>query len=148
MATDNTPPRLKLIVTIAVITVISLIAIDFGTRSYFAMMTDEAQREKLAPTREKDELHKAEQAALANAVIPIEKAMAEIGKGERPALIAPQQSEDLGPMTGWSKLPKPVPTPQPPHAETTAVAPEAGAFPGDAGAPQVPDDAGVRPRSQ
>ena len=145
MATDNTPPRLKLIVTIAVITVITLIGIDFVMKSYYAMMTDEAQREKLAPTRDKEEQHKAEQAALTNAALPVEKAMAEIAKGERPATIAPQQSEDLGPMTGWSKLPKPAPTPQPHAAEPPAAeAGDAGAaLAGDAGASPLAADAGA-----
>jgi len=116
MAIDNTPPRLKLIVTIAVITVITLIGIDFVLKSYYAMMTDQAQREKLAPTTDKDELHKAETVALTSGSMPIQKAMAAVAKGERPALITPQQSDDLGPMTGWSKLPKPAPTPHPVQA--------------------------------
>lgn len=144
MATDNTPPRLKLIVTIAVITVITLIGIDFVLKSYYAMMTDEATREKLAPTRDRDEQHKAEQAALTNAAIPVEKAMADIGKGERPAVIAPQQSDDLGPMTGWSKLPKPAPTAHPHAAEAPApAAGDAGAAAGDAGAVPLAGDAGA-----
>jgi hypothetical protein len=159
MAIDNTPPRLKLIATIAVITVITLIGIDFVTKSYYAMMTDEAQREKLAPTRDKEEQHKAELAAFTNAALPLDKALAEIGKGDRPALITPQQSEDLGPMTGWSKLPKPAPTPHP-HVEApapavaadggAALAGDAGVVPaaGDAGAPHIAPaagDAGVHP---
>jgi len=146
MATDNTPPRLKLIVTIAVITVITLIGIDFVLKSYYAMMTDAAQREKLAPTQDRDEQHKAEMAALANAALPIEKAMAEIGKGQRPAGIAPQQSEDLGPMTGWSKLPKPAPTPHAPAAAPVPApaADDAGApAAGDAGSTPLAGDAGV-----
>lgn len=119
MAIDNTPPRLKLIVTIAVITVITLIGIDFVLKSYYAMMTDEAQREKLAPTTARDEQHKAEALALTSGAMPLDKAIAELGKGDRPALIAPQQSDDLGPMTGWSKLPKPAPAAHP-HAEAPA----------------------------
>jgi len=103
MAIDNTPPRLKLIVTIAVITVITLIGIDFVLKSYYAMMTDQAQREKLAPTTDKDELHKAETVALTSGSMPIQKAMAAVAEGERPALITPQQPDDLGPMTGWRK---------------------------------------------
>src|SRR5688572_27219549 len=113
MAIDNTPPRLKLIITIAVITVITLVGIKFATESYYAMMTDEAQREKIAPTSDKSEQQKAEQAALTGATIPLDQAMAQIGKGTRPDTITPQPSEDLGPMTGWSKMPKPAPTPQP-----------------------------------
>jgi len=146
MATDNTPPRLKLIATIAVITVITLIGINFVTESYYAMMTDEAQREKLAPTRDRDEQHKAEMAAFTSAALPMEKAIADISKGERPAAIAPEQSGDLGPMTGWSKLPKPAPTPQP-HVEAPAPAPTdadgGAALAGDAGASQLAGDAGA-----
>jgi hypothetical protein len=146
MAIDNTPPRLKLIVTIAVITVITLVGINFVLDSYYAMMTDQAHREKSAPTAEKEAQHKAELAALTNATIPINKAMAEIAKGERPALIAPQQSEDLGPMTGWSKLPKPAPTPHP-RVEAPPPAADAdggAALAGDAGASMLAGDAGVQ----
>ncbi len=144
MAIDNTPPRLKLITTIAVITVVTLISLDFVFKSYFAMMTDQAAREKLAPTRDRDELQKAEQAAFANAAIPIDQAMAQLAKGTRPELIAPQPSEDLSPMTGWTKLPKPAPTPLPtapeaPAGDDTTTA-DAGAAPAtetatDGGAP-------------
>ncbi|HVJ88957.1 MAG TPA: hypothetical protein VM580_04075, partial [Labilithrix sp.] len=151
MATDNTPPRLKLIVTIGVITVITLIGIDFATKSYFAMMSDQAQREKLAPTRDRDERAKAEATALTNGAMPINQAMAQLAKGTRPELIAPQQSEDVGAMTGWTKLPKPAPVPHPRievQVESDAGATssdDAGATPlaGDAGATSPADDAGA-----
>lgn len=138
MAIDNTPPRLKLIVTIAVITVITLVAIDFVTKSYYAMMTDEAKHEKIAPTRDKDEQMKAEQAALTGASMPVDQAMAQIAKGTRPEAITPNASDDVGPVTGWSKLPHPAPTTQHPvaggneDAEHTGAAMDGGA--GDAGA--------------
>ena len=119
MAIDNTPPRLKLIVTIAAITVITLVAISFATQSYYAMMTDEARHEKIAPTRDKDEQVKAEATALTGAAVPIDQAMAQIAKGTRPDSITPTASEDLGPVTGWSKLPKPAPVPQHPTAMPT-----------------------------
>ena len=151
MATDNTPPRLKLIVTIGVITVITLVGINFATQSYYAMMTDQAQREKLAPTRDRDERAKAEAAALTNGAMPISQAMAQVAKGTRPELIAPQQSDDVGAVTGWSKLPKPAPVPHPhvePQVEADAgatVTGDAGATPlaGDAGAPAPAADAGA-----
>lgn len=147
MATDNTPPRLKLIVTIAVITVITLVGIDFVTKSYFAMMTDHALHEKLAPTKDKNTQAEAEKAAFASAALPLDQAMAQLAKG-RPEGITPQASDDLGPMTGWSKLPKPAPAAHP-HTEPTAAAADAGAAPaaaGDAGAaPAVAGDAGAKP---
>jgi hypothetical protein len=146
MAIDNTPPRLKLIITIAIITVVTLISLDFVFKSYYGMMTDEAQREKVAPTRDKDEQHRAEAAALSNAQMPIDQAMGLVARGGfRPDTITPQQSEDLAPMTGWSKLPKPAPTPAP-HAAPPepAMAGDAGAnMAGDAGATALAGDAGA-----
>jgi hypothetical protein len=43
--------------------------------------------------------------------MPIEQAMAQIGKGTRGDLVEPKPSEDMGAMTGWSKLPKQLPLP-------------------------------------
>lgn len=151
MAIDTTPPRLKLIVTIAIIVVITLVAVNFALTSYFAIMTDTAAREKIAPTTDRDEQEKAEAAALTNASIPLEKAMEMLSKGARPESIAPQQSDDLGAMTGWIRMPKPAPTPVPAapaapegdagtatdaDAEATPAAPETTPAPPPAPAPR------------
>lgn len=152
MAIDNTPPRLKLIMTIAVITVITLIGIDFVLKSYYGYMTEDAQRGKLAPTAARDEQHKAEAAALAGAAMPLDQAMAQLAKGTRTDLVTPEPSDDVGPLTGWSKMPKPAPAAHggaapAPHTTTTATAGDAGAphATGDAGAPHaaVAADAGA-----
>ncbi len=111
MAIDNTPPRLRLIGTIGAIVVITLVSLDFVFKSYYAYMTDEAQREKLAPTTEKYDQRAAEAAALSGAKLPIDQAMAQIGKGTRSDLVEPKPSDDMGAMTGWSKLPKQPPLP-------------------------------------
>lgn len=157
MAIDNTPPRLKLIATIAVITVVTLVSLDFVFKSYYAMMVEEAHGEKLPPTTERTDLQKVEQTAFANAAMPIGEAMSQIAKGARPDAITPQPSDDIAPMTGWSKLPKPAPVPAPKGqtAEPAAVgdggAPlaggDAGAVPlaGDAGVQAAGGDAGVKP---
>jgi hypothetical protein len=153
MAIDNTPPRLKLIVTIAVITVVTLISLDFVFKSYYAMMSTQAQREKVAPTHDKTELRKAEAAAFANAAVPMDQVIAQLAKGARPEAITPQPSEDLAPMTGWSKLPKPAPSPQPkgqiPEPGVVgdggaSLGAGAAALAGDAGV-QAGGDAGARP---
>ncbi len=152
MAIDNTPPRLRLIVTIAIMTVITLVAIDFALQSYYGYMSTDAQRLKLAPTTALTEQHKAEQAALKSGVEPLDQAMAQLAKGSRSDLVAPKQSDDLGPMTGWSKLPKPAPTPEahgaaalPPAGHEAVTAGDAGApaMTGDAGAPAAAADAGA-----
>jgi len=139
MAIDNTPPRLRLIVTIAIIVVITLVGLDFVFKSYYAYMTDMAQREKLAPPRERDESRKAEEAALTSGKVPIDQAMAQLAKGSRTDVIEPRPSDDLGPMTGWTKMPKPAPQPAqaghgamaPTHTgDTTAENADAGGVPG------------------
>ena len=139
MAIDNTPPRLKLIVTIAVITIITLVGIDFVLRSYYGYMNDDAQRRKLAPTAALDEQHKAEQAALTSA--NLDQSIAQLAKGTRTDIVKPQQSDDVGPMTGWSKLPKPAPTPESGGAGGAHATPPAGhegMHTGDAGALGTP----------
>ena len=150
MAIDNTPPRLQLIITIAVITVISLVGIDFVLRGYYGYMTDDAQHRKLAPTTALDDQHKAEQTALTAA--NLDQNIAQLSKGSRTDIIKPSQSEDMGPMTGWSKLPKQAPAPEP---HTTPAGGGAGShdmhatgdggapMTGDAGAPHAGGDAGA-----
>lgn len=137
MAVDNTQPRLKLIATIGVITIITLVGVDFALRGYYGYMTEQARRLKLAPTTGLDTQHAAEKAAFAAAGIPLDQAMADLAKGSRGSAITPQQSDDLGPMTGWSKLPKPAPTPiqAAPHAATEAAT--------DAGSEHAATDAGA-----
>ncbi len=111
MAIDNSPPRLKLIVTIAAITVVTLLSLNFVFESYYAYMSDDAARSKIAPTLDREAQRKAEQVALTNAALPIDQAIAQFTKGDRPALITPQPSDDMGPLTGWSRMPKPLPPP-------------------------------------
>jgi hypothetical protein len=111
MAIDNTPPRLRLIVTIAIIVVITLVGLDFVFKSYYAYMSDEAHREKLAPTTDYNAQVAAEQAAFAGAKMPVDQAIAQLKT--RSDLIEPKPSDDVGAMTGWSKLPKQAPLPAP-----------------------------------
>ncbi|MBX3190970.1 MAG: hypothetical protein KF819_28500 [Labilithrix sp.] len=137
MAIDNTPPRLRLIATIGFIVVVTLIGLDFVFKSYYAFMSDEAQREKIAPRADLAAQVAAEQKAFAGAKIPLDQAMAQLAKGER-GDVTPQASDDMGPMTGWSKMPKPLPYPTTPHA-APSTDPHAAA---DAGAPTAAGDAG------
>lgn len=119
MAIDNSPPKLKLIVTIACITVVTLVCLDFVLKSYYVMMSEEAAREKLAPTTEVNDQKAAEKVALTGAQVPIEAAIGQLSQGTRAAIIAPKESNDLTAMTGWSKAPRPAPEP----LTDTAVAP-------------------------
>ena len=111
MATDNTPPRLRLVVTIAVIVVITLVSLDFVFRSYYAYMTDEARAEKVAPKTALLAQNKAEADSFAGAKVPLTQAMAQVlaDTKTRPDLIEPKPSDDTGPLTGWAKAPKAMP---------------------------------------
>lgn len=134
MAIDNTPPRLRLIATIGAIVVVTLIALNFVFESYFAYMSDDASRAKLAPTTERDDQRKAEAASITAA--NVDKAMLALGQGQRADIIEPKPSEDVGPLTGWAKMPKPQPAPQggwglPTPSNATG---DAGAPVGDGGA--------------
>ena len=141
MAIDNTPPRLRLIATIGALTLVTLFAINLAFTSYYATMTDAAKREKIAPTSDKTEQHNADLLSLSQAAMPIDKAMAELASG-RPAAITPQPSDDLGAVTGWSKLPHPAPVAAPHDAVQAADGGALGAAAGDAGTAMLGGDAG------
>lgn len=139
MATDNSPPALKIIVTAAVVTVVSLIGLKYGFDSYFAFMTDEAAKEKIAPTEQLDKLKAEEQKNLTSSPVPITAAMTDLAKSGRsdttgPDLVAPKPSEDLGPLTGWTKNPRKFEIPPKPAAPEIPL-PAAG----DGGAPNATD---------
>ncbi|MCL2724903.1 MAG: hypothetical protein FWD69_10760 [Polyangiaceae bacterium] len=143
MATDNSPPRLKLLVTIGVITVVTLVALNLVLRGYYAHMSDEARHAKMAPTTGLDDHRKSEMAILAGSKVPMDQAMAQLARGQRDNLIAPQQSDDLGPMTGWSKAPKA--PPEAPGADAGAAKDGGVHAAGDAGAPATnAADAGAK----
>lgn len=109
MATDNSPPKIRVILTIAFSSVVILGALNFVFRSYFQMMTDEAEHSHLRPAEPLLKLREGEQKNLTTGALPIDKAMADLASKGRESDgfkdIAPQQSTDLGPMVGWLKAP-------------------------------------------
>lgn len=127
MAIDNTPPRLRLIMTIGLIVVMTLFGLNFVFESYYAWMADDAYRSRLAPTTERDEHLTAEKASITAA--NVDKAMLSLQQGRTEA-ISPAQSDDKGPLTGWTKLPK---TLDEPPANHPVVGHDGGAPASDAG---------------
>ena len=112
MAIDNTPPRLRLIVTIAVIVIITLLGLNFVFKSYFAIMTDEARREKLAPTTAKRRAARTPRQRRSRArKMPIDQAMAQLQGRALRGSSSRSPPTTSAPMTGWSKLPKQAPLP-------------------------------------
>ncbi len=150
MAHDQTPPRMKLILQIAIATPLLLLGLKYVLDSYFIWMSEEALAEKMAPTTELNKLREGEKKNLTSGPMPITAAMMEISKGRSeqggPELIAPQQSDDTGALTGWSKLPRTFELPV--NLATDAGMPtplptDAGA-PTDGGKPRPAADAGAR----
>lgn len=132
---DNTPPRIRLLVTLVVISVVTLVGLKFALDSYFIATTEQAVRDAQKPvSAEVVQQHELEAKAFAAAKMPIDQAAAQIAKGER-AGVEPQPSDDTGSLSGWSKLPKPVPTQlsaASPPTETGAHAADGGAATSDA----------------
>jgi len=112
MATDNSPPKIRVILTIAFSSVVILGALNFVFRSYFQMMTEEAEHSHLRPAEALIKLREGEQKNLTTGALPIDKAIAELAAKGRESDgfkdIAPQQSTDLGPMVGWIRTPNQV----------------------------------------
>lgn len=136
MATDKTPPRNRLIATIALITLCTLVALKFILTSYFDQMIEADKATKRSKPEELWAVHAEQRKSLQTSPKPIEVAMKEMSNPVRSDVIAPKQSDDTGPLLGWSKSPKALPKPQMAIAPVpTATAPQAdgGVLAADAG---------------
>lgn len=116
MATDDSPPKNRLIATLALVSLCTLVVLKFILTSYFNEMVEADKREKLTKPEELIAIRAEQNKNLKSSPIPIDQAMQDIEKG-RPDLVVPHQSDDTGPLLGWAKLPKalpPKPAPEPP----------------------------------
>jgi hypothetical protein len=170
MATESSPPQIRIILTVAFSSVVILAALNSVFRSYFLMMTEEVEHAHLSKPEELLKLREGEQRNLTSSPLPISQAMRELATRGRTnyaafkaeADITPEQSNDLGPMVGWVRAPNQAvvdqinaaaadagPAEAPAAASTDGGASAAAA---DAGAaPHAPDpmktsDAGAAPR--
>jgi hypothetical protein len=110
MATDNSPPKIRVILTIAFSSVVILAALQFVFSSYFQMMTEEAEHSHQRPQEELLKLREGEQKNLTSGPMPISAAMKALASGRDGTAAAlkdiePQPSTDLGPLVGWLKAP-------------------------------------------
>lgn len=128
MASDQTPPQNRLIVTIGLLAVFTLIAVKFIIGSYYIDMTEGTARAQ-SEVDEKSEYSRSAQLralraeqnkALAQSPVPIDVAMKNLatsGRDNAPPVISPQQSDDTSALVGWGKAPhdaKPFTPPPPP----------------------------------
>ncbi len=113
MATDNSAPRIRVILTVAFSSLVILITLNYVFRSYFLMMTEEVEHDHLAKPVELIKLHEGEERNLTTSNLPIQRAMSELAQRGREgsaglkqyADITPEASNDLGAMVGWIRSP-------------------------------------------
>jgi hypothetical protein len=113
MATDNSPPRIRIILTVAFSSLVILVTLNYVFRSYFIMMTEEVEHDHLWKPVELLKLHEGEEKNLTTGALPIQRAMSELAQRGREgsaaltqyADITPQPSNDLGAMVGWVRSP-------------------------------------------
>jgi len=113
MATDNSPPRIRIILTVAFSSLVILVTLNYVFRSYFLMMTEEVEHDHLAKPVELIKLHEGEERNLTTSSLPIQRAMQELAQRGREgsaglkqyADITPEASNDLGAMVGWIRSP-------------------------------------------
>jgi hypothetical protein len=148
MAIDKSEPRVGLIFRIGLLVVGLLIGTRALLNSYFDEIASAEESRKIGQEVPQPliDLRADEQHRLTSGPMPVDQAMqAIVSKGRMAASpdIMPSASRDLGPMQGWSKLPREVPAmmmaPPPPPPSADAGAPAATPA-GDAGvhAPVTP----------
>jgi len=109
VAYDLTPTRNRTIVIGGIVAAASLFGLHFVFDSYFVQVTEGIQHEKLASPEQLLATRAAEHKALASGPVPLESAMAQLarqGRSGGSAEINPQQSTDIGALTGWNKMPR------------------------------------------
>jgi len=155
MATDNSAPKIRVILTVAFSSIVILVALNFVFRSYFLIMTEEVQHDHLWKPVELIKLNEGEERNLTTSPLPIGRAMqqfAQQGRGDANALIKPEPSNDFGAMVGWLQAPNQAAleamaaaAAAPPDAgsEADAGAATTGTMPADGGVAKAPHDAGA-----
>ncbi len=145
MASDDTRPKVRMLLTIGVVSVSLLLGIKFVLDSYYLDMTETYEHELLPKTELLNQTRIEQHAMLdkgENGNIPVNVAMQTLGaKGRDNAspIITPEPSEDIDPLKGWAQLPRQVHLP-PQVTTTTAPFPPPAI---DAGATMNATDAGV-----
>jgi len=144
MASDDSRPKVRMLLTIGVVAVSLLVATKFVLDSYYLDMTENYEHGMLPKTEQLDQIRADQRGVIdkgENGNIPVSVAMqnlAQKGRDNAGDLISPKPSDDVDPLKGWSKLKREVHLP--PQVTTTAPPPEV--LPMDAGAPGAGKDGG------
>jgi hypothetical protein len=115
MAHESANPKIRVMFVIAIFSALTLAVLDQIFKSYFSMMMEEEESEKVltVPPTQLNNLRAQEQQRLTSASLPIDRAMKELATRGRedPALkdlaktdISPQPSNDQAALVGWNGL--------------------------------------------
>jgi hypothetical protein len=143
MATDKSEPRIGIIAQVALIAIVTLIAVRGVLGAYFDRIAHAEEMRKIGTPEALKSLRADEKLRLQSGPMPIEQAMQTLAtKGRMGASpnVMPSASKDVAPLQGWLKLPgevpsamtAPPPEPAPVPAPSSSAAP-AGSAPAPAG---------------
>jgi hypothetical protein len=144
MATDKSEPRVGVIAQVAVVSIVTLVAVHAALVAYFDRTSYEEEMRKVVATPEAlVSVRASEKERLSSGSMPIDKAMQQlVSKGRINASpdIVPTASRDVSPLQGWTKMPGFVPTAMtavlpPPPVPSASAAPSSSSAPGPSGAP-------------
>jgi hypothetical protein len=112
VAYDLTPTKNRAIIVGGILAAATLFSLHYVFDSYFIAVTEGVQHDKLASPEQLLATRAAERKALAGGPVTLDNAMAQLARQGRAGVaggvdIAPKQSEDIGALTGWNKMPRP-----------------------------------------
>lgn len=139
MASDDSRPKVRMLLTVGIVSVFILLGLKFLLDSYYYDMTETYEHSLLPKTELLDKTRADQRAALEaqNGTIPVSVAMqtlASKGRDNASPAITPQPSDDIDALKGWAQLKHDVHLP--PQVLTTSApsAPLPPMMPTDAGA--------------
>src|SRR5258708_6223189 len=107
MASDDSKPKVRMLLTIGIVSVFLLLGIKFVLDSYYLDMTEHYEHAMLPKTGELDQARAEQRSTIEKSDIPISIAMQTLsqkGRDNAGAVITPQPSDDVDPLKGWNKL--------------------------------------------
>lgn len=114
MATDQSEPRVGVILKVAVVSIATLVAVRAALTAYFDQITQAEEHRKYGEQAPEAliNMRSEERTRLMSGPMPIDKAMHQLatrGRKEASPDIMPSASKDMAPLQGWSKMPADVP---------------------------------------
>lgn len=111
MAYDLTPTKNRAIIVGGILAALTLFSLHYVFDSYFIAVTEGVQHDKLASPEQLLATREGEHKALAGGPVTLDNAMAQLARQGRAGVsggtdISPKQSDDIGALTGWNKMPR------------------------------------------